>query len=154
MFLHIFVKKKASRLRGSTPESNPTYLSSKRVLGDSWARFWLVLDGFGMGLGKVSGWFSGTLGAVIVSTCVNLRLTVGQHDEQLFKALAKMAERRLGQFNALELANTSWALTTPDRQSISMFSKRYPLFPPGRLPRWATRRNSCSLNWQLLQSGR
>ena len=36
---------------------NPTYLNSKRVLGDSWARFWLVLDGFGMGLGKVSGGF-------------------------------------------------------------------------------------------------
>ena len=33
--------------------------------------------------------------------------------------------------------------------NISVFSKRYPLFPPGRLPRWAARRNSCSLHWQL-----
>ena len=37
--------------------------------------------------------------------------TVGQQDEQLFKALAKMAEWRLDQFNAQELANTAWALT-------------------------------------------
>ena len=33
--------------------------------------------------------------------------TVGQKDEQLFKALAKMAERRLDQFNAQNLANTA-----------------------------------------------
>ena len=31
--------------------------------------------------------------------------TVGQQEEQLFKALAKMAERRLNHFNAQELAN-------------------------------------------------
>ena len=37
--------------------------------------------------------------------------TVGQQDEQLFKVLAKMAERRLDQFNAQNLANTAWALT-------------------------------------------
>ena len=36
---------------------NPTYLNSKRVLGDSWARFWLVLEAFGMGLGRVLGEF-------------------------------------------------------------------------------------------------
>ena len=35
---------------------------------------------------------------------------MGQQDQQLFKALAKMAERRLDQFNAQELANTAWAL--------------------------------------------
>ena len=35
--------------------------------------------------------------------------TVGQKDEQLFKALAKMAEWCLEQFNAQELANTAWA---------------------------------------------
>ena len=33
--------------------------------------------------------------------------TVGQHDEQLFKALAKMAEQRLDEFNAQNLANTA-----------------------------------------------
>ena len=32
-------------------------------------------------------------------------------DEQLFKAVTKMAERRLDEFNAQELANTAWALT-------------------------------------------
>ena len=37
--------------------------------------------------------------------------TVGQKDEQLFKSLAKMAERRLDEFNAQGLANTAWALT-------------------------------------------
>ena len=35
--------------------------------------------------------------------------TVGQQDEQLFKALARMAERRLDKFHAQELANTAWA---------------------------------------------
>ena len=34
---------------------------------------------------------------------------MGQQDEQLFKALAKMAERRLDQFNAQNVANTAWA---------------------------------------------
>ena len=33
-----------------------------------------------------------------------------QQDEQLFKQLAKMAERRLDQSNAQNLANTAWAL--------------------------------------------
>ena len=30
-----------------------TYLNSKRAPGDSWARFWVVLEGFGMDLGRV-----------------------------------------------------------------------------------------------------
>ena len=38
--------------------------------------------------------------------------TVGQQDEQLFKAVAKMAERRLDQFIAQELANMAWAFAT------------------------------------------
>ena len=33
--------------------------------------------------------------------------TVGQEDEQLFKALAKMTERCLDEFSALGLANTA-----------------------------------------------
>ena len=37
---------------------------------------------------------------------------MGQQDEQLFKALAKMAERRLDQLNAQALANMAWAFTT------------------------------------------
>ena len=36
---------------------------------------------------------------------------MGQQDEQLVKALAKMVERRLDQLNAQNLANTAWALT-------------------------------------------
>merc|ERR1712176_1437621 len=38
--------------------------------------------------------------------------TVGQQDEQFFKALARMAERRLDEFNAQDLANTAWAFAT------------------------------------------
>ena len=33
--------------------------------------------------------------------------TVGRQDDQLFKALARMAERRLDKINAQGLANTS-----------------------------------------------
>ena len=36
---------------------------------------------------------------------------MGQQDEQLFKALAKMAAQRVDQFDAQHLANTAWALT-------------------------------------------
>ena len=35
--------------------------------------------------------------------------TVGQEDEQLFKALAEMAEQRLDDFNAQGLTNAAWA---------------------------------------------
>ena len=35
---------------------------------------------------------------------------MGQQDEQLFKALERMAELRLVQFNAQDFANTAWAL--------------------------------------------
>ena len=35
--------------------------------------------------------------------------TAGQLDAQLFMALARMAERRVGEFNAQNLANTAWA---------------------------------------------
>ena len=38
--------------------------------------------------------------------------TVGQQDEQLFKALARVAERRVDKFNAQALANTAWAFAT------------------------------------------
>ena len=37
--------------------------------------------------------------------------TVGQQDEQLFKALARMAEQRLDNFNGQDFANAAWALT-------------------------------------------
>ena len=46
---------------------------------------------------------------------------MGQQDEQLFKALAKMAERRLDQFNAQELANTAWAFATAGQQDEQLF---------------------------------
>ena len=44
-----------------------------------------------------------------------------QQDAQLFKALAKMAERRLDQFNAQELANTAWAFATAGQQDEQLF---------------------------------
>ena len=37
--------------------------------------------------------------------------TLGQQDEQLFRALARVADGRLGKFNEQHLANTAWALT-------------------------------------------
>ena len=46
---------------------------------------------------------------------------MGQQDEQLFKALAKMAERRLDQFNAQDLANTAWAFATVGQQDEQLF---------------------------------
>ena len=46
---------------------------------------------------------------------------MGQQDEQLFKALAKMAERRLDQFNAQNLANTAWAFARVGQQDEQLF---------------------------------
>ena len=46
---------------------------------------------------------------------------MGQQDEQLSKALAKMAERRLDQFNAQELSNTAWAFATVGQQDEQLF---------------------------------
>ena len=47
--------------------------------------------------------------------------TVGQQDEHLFKALARMAERRLDEFNAQDLANTAWAFATVGQQDEQLF---------------------------------
>ena len=47
--------------------------------------------------------------------------TVGQKDEQLFKSLAKMAERRLDQFNAQDFANTAWAFATVGQKDEQLF---------------------------------
>jgi len=47
--------------------------------------------------------------------------TVGQQDEQLFQALARMAERRLDEFNAQELANMAWACATVGQQDEQLF---------------------------------
>ena len=46
---------------------------------------------------------------------------MGQQDEQLFKALAKMAEQRLDQFNAQELANMACAFATVGQQEEQLF---------------------------------
>ena len=46
---------------------------------------------------------------------------MGQQDEQLFKALAKMAERRLDQFNAQNLANTAWTFAKAGQQQEQLF---------------------------------
>ena len=47
---------------------------------------------------------------------------MGQQDEQLFKALANMAKRRLDQFNAQELANTAWAFATVGHKDELLFN--------------------------------
>ena len=48
--------------------------------------------------------------------------TVGQQDEQLFKALAKMAEQRLDQFNAQGLTNTALAFATVGEPAPALLS--------------------------------
>ena len=47
--------------------------------------------------------------------------TVGQQDEQLFKALARMAEWRLDEFSAQNFANTAWAFATMGQQNEQLF---------------------------------
>ena len=46
---------------------------------------------------------------------------MGQQDEQLFKAVAEMAERHLDQFNAQDLANTAWAFATVGQRDEQLF---------------------------------
>ena len=46
---------------------------------------------------------------------------MSQKDEQLFNVIAKMAERRLDEFNAQDLANTAWAFVTVGQSNGSLF---------------------------------
>ena len=46
---------------------------------------------------------------------------MGQKDDQLFKALARMAERRLDQFNGQNFANTAWAFAVVNFYSDVLF---------------------------------
>ena len=46
---------------------------------------------------------------------------MGQQDEQLFKALARMAERRLDNFNGQDLANTAWAFAAVGQHDEQLF---------------------------------
>ena len=48
--------------------------------------------------------------------------TSSQSDVPLFAALATAAERRMGDFNAQELANVAWALATAGRKDASLFA--------------------------------
>ena len=41
---------------------------------------------------------------------------MGQQDEQLFQAFARMAEQRLDTFSVQNLANTAWAFATVGQQ--------------------------------------
>ena len=50
---------------------------------------------------------------------------VGQQDEQLFKAFARIADQRLDKFNAQSLANTAWAFATAGQQDEQLF-KAFP----------------------------
>ena len=62
--------------------------------------------------------------------------TVSQQDAQLFAALARVAELRLGDFKVQDLANTAWAFATagqPDAQ-LFMVLARVPPFSVA----WAT----------------
>ena len=48
--------------------------------------------------------------------------TWSQQDEQLFKAVARMAERRLDEFSAQALVNTAWAFATVGQQDEQLFN--------------------------------
>ena len=48
---------------------------------------------------------------------------MGQHDEQLFKALAWMAEQRLDKFSGQDFANTAWAFATVGQQDEQLFNR-------------------------------
>ena len=46
---------------------------------------------------------------------------MGQADARLFTALAKEAERRVGDFNPQDLANTAWAFATLGHVDVQLF---------------------------------
>ena len=45
-----------------------------------------------------------------------------QSDAKVFSVLARAAERRLGDFNVQELANTAWALATASESDAQVFA--------------------------------
>ena len=47
--------------------------------------------------------------------------TADLRNEALFAALARVAEPRLGEFNAQELANTAWAFATAGQLDEALF---------------------------------
>ena len=47
--------------------------------------------------------------------------TASESDAQLFAALARASERRLGDFNVQELANTAWAFATAGQSDVEFF---------------------------------
>ena len=47
--------------------------------------------------------------------------TVGEPDVQLFAALARAAELRLGDFKVQDLANTAWAFATANQSDAQLF---------------------------------
>ena len=52
--------------------------------------------------------------------------TLGQPDAQLFSALAREAERRVGNFNPQDLADAAWAFATlgqPDAQLCTALAR-------------------------------
>ena len=48
--------------------------------------------------------------------------TASESDAQVFAALARAAERRLGDFNVQELANTAWAFATEGQSDVQLFA--------------------------------
>ena len=47
---------------------------------------------------------------------------MSQVDSQLFAALARVVERRVGHFNAQDLANTAWAFATVGEPTPALFA--------------------------------
>ena len=48
--------------------------------------------------------------------------TVGQKDDKLFTALARMAEQHLDQFNGQDFANTAWGFATVGQKHDQLFT--------------------------------
>jgi len=46
---------------------------------------------------------------------------VKQSDVSLFEALARMVEKRVGDFNTKNLANTAWAFAKAGRSNMALF---------------------------------
>ena len=72
---------------------------------------------------------------------------MGQQDEQLCTAFAKMAVRCLVQFNTQDLANTAWALAVADKVASA-----WCVLPDGAWPRQQHARSGDAIGHSLLCS--
>ena len=75
---------------------------------------------------------------------------MGQKDEQLFKALARVAERCLDKFNEHALANTAWAFATVGQQNEQLL-KALARMTEWRLDKFNTQ-NLANMAWAFAKT--